>query len=355
MISDEKYIQPGGRIEYIDAMRGFTMILVVLGHVSIYALGMEVTGAFTFHKLFGEFRMPLFFFVSGFVFYKPNFKWDINQTLRFIRKKTSVQILSPLLFLLVYVHVYHLSVAEALYAPLKLGYWFTFTLFAFYLFYLSLHHFLYLLKIKQGILYDALFLLVGLAVYLLIYGRPAILNTAVCNILCASTWHYFLYFIVGSLTRKYFLLFERLLSTTPMVLLSILLFIGGNLLLPDFYDSHNRIAGLLLTPAGIVLVFALFHNHAAVFSKSHKIGFILQSVGRRTLDIYLIHYFFLYNMNHSLQIEGSRLENPLIEFVCSSVIGTVVIAVCLAVSYVLRLSPGLAHFLFGQKRQTVNK
>ena len=57
------------RIEYLDAIRGFTMLLVVYGHVKL----------FSFHFLGGSFNtffvmisMPLFFFVSGFLLEKPN-------------------------------------------------------------------------------------------------------------------------------------------------------------------------------------------------------------------------------------------------------------------------------------------
>ena len=32
--------KPGNRIEYVDAMRGFTMILVVILHVATYDLGL---------------------------------------------------------------------------------------------------------------------------------------------------------------------------------------------------------------------------------------------------------------------------------------------------------------------------
>lgn len=55
------------RIEYIDALRGFTMFLVVFGHIvntSRIDLDMFII------QLIASFRMPLFFFVSGFVGYK---------------------------------------------------------------------------------------------------------------------------------------------------------------------------------------------------------------------------------------------------------------------------------------------
>ena len=60
------------RLEYIDALRGFTMILVVFAHIINY--GYHITDAKaetmdTFNNLFIRFRMPLFFFISGFVLY----------------------------------------------------------------------------------------------------------------------------------------------------------------------------------------------------------------------------------------------------------------------------------------------
>ena len=52
------------RIEYIDAMRGFTMILVVYAHIRFYGYHInDYSDAFSFNSLFMLIRMPLFFFV----------------------------------------------------------------------------------------------------------------------------------------------------------------------------------------------------------------------------------------------------------------------------------------------------
>lgn len=56
------------RIEYIDAMRGFTIILVVLHHLSFFS------NSFV-DSIFISFRMPLFFFISGFIGFKVNMEW----------------------------------------------------------------------------------------------------------------------------------------------------------------------------------------------------------------------------------------------------------------------------------------
>ena len=50
------------RIEYIDAMRGLTMLLVVIYHVSTFELG----GRDSYSFFFSEFLMPLFFFCEWF-------------------------------------------------------------------------------------------------------------------------------------------------------------------------------------------------------------------------------------------------------------------------------------------------
>ena len=65
------------RIEYIDALRGLTMILVVIAHINSYTFKAE--NVFEYTSLTGFlslFRMPLFFFVSGYIAYKPAVFFD---------------------------------------------------------------------------------------------------------------------------------------------------------------------------------------------------------------------------------------------------------------------------------------
>ena len=64
----------GHRIEWLDAMRGFTMILVVAYHVAQFGFveNEKSSAALPFLVLF---RMPLFFFVSGFLAYASGMDW----------------------------------------------------------------------------------------------------------------------------------------------------------------------------------------------------------------------------------------------------------------------------------------
>ena len=59
------------RIAYIDAMRGFTMILVVFAHVCHFCLGDSRMG---YNSIFILFRLPCFFMLSGWLFAKYDFR-----------------------------------------------------------------------------------------------------------------------------------------------------------------------------------------------------------------------------------------------------------------------------------------
>ena len=64
------------RVRYIDALRGFTMILVVWAHVM---LDMGLGGYNTvLGSIFLTFRMPMFFYISGYIAYKSLEKWNFS-------------------------------------------------------------------------------------------------------------------------------------------------------------------------------------------------------------------------------------------------------------------------------------
>lgn len=115
------------RLEYIDALRGFTMILVVFAHIINY--GYHITDAKaetmdTFNNLFIRFRMPLFFFISGFVLYKQERIWDKPFIKDFIKKKFFVQIVPTFIFLFLFAYLYNINYIGSL-SEMKSGYWFT--------------------------------------------------------------------------------------------------------------------------------------------------------------------------------------------------------------------------------------
>ena len=64
------------RIEYIDALRGFTMLLVVYGHILVHCFDFDFTTEPSFNSIISLIRMPIFFFISGFIMYKKDLVYD---------------------------------------------------------------------------------------------------------------------------------------------------------------------------------------------------------------------------------------------------------------------------------------
>lgn len=81
----------------------------------------------------------------------------------------------------------------------------------------------------------------------------------------------------------------------------------------------------------------------------------MQFVGRHTLDIYMLHSFFLpmeIDLVHTIVKAAS--QNVITQLVVESMSATIIIVVCLLISNILRNSNFLAHYLFGVKRVVKN-
>lgn len=101
---------------------------------------------------------------------------------------------------------------------------------------------------------------------------------------------------------------------------------------------------------GMVMVFTFFRQFASWFTKERLLGRCLQYVGTRTLDIYLLHFFFLPESMLLLNRQLQAYSNKGLEVAVVLGEALVVLACCLLVSYILRLSPFLAKYLFGVKK-----
>ena len=91
-----------------------------------------------------------------------------------------------------------------------------------------------------------------------------------------------------------------------------------------------------------------FRHYAEYFSKHTFIGRVLQYIGRRTLDIYLIHFLFLPNLPAVGIFFSANKYNFVIDTTLSVIIALLVIAFCIITSNLLRISPLFKKYLFGR-------
>ena len=346
---------PTKRIEYIDAMRGFTMILVVYSHLAFFSFGDDAMG---YNDIFMRFRMPVFFFISGWVFFKAQRIWDWTTVKQILKKKFMVQIIPFAVFFLLYMYVFDILSVDSL-GNGKNGYWFTFSLFEYFVVYVLLVFLFQKNAMSDSGELKVLFFVIILSAasfyYSKYYGRYATELGALKGVLglfSFTKFRYFIYFWFGTFVRKHFGRFVELTDNQYFMALVIVVFVSM-IVSPAIYSVDygvELVAYLLTALGGITLIFTFFRKHEVLFSKERALGNGLQFIGRRTLDIYLLHYFFLpYNLSgigDILHIYSNKFINAIIMFALSLLL----IVFCLFISEVLRLSPFLAHYLFGAKR-----
>ncbi|MBQ8065433.1 MAG: acyltransferase family protein [Prevotella sp.] len=345
------------RIGYIDAMRGFTMIFVVYCHVLIFGFGSDALG---YNDVISKFRMPLFFFISGWVFYKAGRIWTFAEVKSILWKKFLVQIIPFLVFMLLFLYVFDLLDPSS-FGNDKSGYWFTYVLFAFFVLYvISVCLFQHRENgLKGDILVFSFVVLVSLvsflyAKYYFRYSETLGNAKVVLGLLSFAKWRYFIYFCLGTLVKKYFSRFIALTDNQYAMAIVVSIFVLLTIF-PQVYAVNVIEIGayLIMGIAGILLTMTFFRKKSDWFAQEKFCGRCLQYVGRRTLDIYVLHYFFL---PRNIEEIGRTLyvyDNKLMCLGAGLFLSVFVIAFCLLISEIIRLSPFLGHYLFGAKRESL--
>ena len=336
-----------GRIAYIDALRGFTMFLVVFGHVLYFSFD---TKAYTIAaSFFATFRMPMFFFVSGFIGYKAVERWTTKFYLTSLKKKLIVQTLPALFFFT----LYQLCTGRN---PLSFvhygfgGYWFTFVLLEMFIVYFSLS---LLARYTRAVVLDITLVLVAIAFQLLtvtIFQD----NKAWSMLSPHYLTFYFLFFAAGILVRRHFSMVSRVIDNSHVRGVIIVAFIAcfyvihchASCIAPQLWHLFR----LTTKTLAMLMVFNFFRSKRHSFDHDTIVTRSMVFVGRRTLDIYLLHFFFLPDLSHY----GTLLlpsDMVLFQIIIPGIIALAIIGICLVCSEVIRSSNVLAHYILGAKRE----
>ena len=310
------------RIEYIDAMRGFTMILVVFAHICHFCLGDSRMG---YNAVF----------ISGWLFESVAQRpfWEIA------KHKAMVQLVPTFIFLLLLApppFFFHQL------GTLKGGYWFTFALFEFFIFYMII------IRISRKWSW-LLAIVITIATFLYARYYDSIRSTSdgyqlwlvdLGGFLSVTTWRLFIFFYLGAWVKRNFDAFLRWTSKPVVIVFVVISFFliastshKDNLLFEMFRFYGGGITGMLM-------VFTFFRL-SALWLQRLRISKPLQYVGTRTLDIYLLHYFFLprFLMPYAGQVKA--YDSQFVEFVVILAVSLVVLMMSLGVSYLIRPSSDL--------------
>ena len=101
----------------------------------------------------------------------------------------------------------------------------------------------------------------------------------------------------------------------------------------------------------ILIFYNYFYIHREYWAADGWLSRNLQFVGRRTLDIYMLHYFFMRPSIPWFQRLFSENNNEALMIIVCGSMTCVVVLLCLFISSLLRSSSFLGYWLFGVKKQ----
>lgn len=353
------------RLEWLDALRGFTMILVVANHVAGLGFGQGWTNSSAIPFLI-LFRMPLFFFVSGFLAYKASQEWNLRNLQSLVAKKIRIQTIPTIVFFFLAMAILNKNFWSAVetnfHHATKGGYWFTIALLYMFLIYYLFSYVKSKFKWKSWIPVTLLFL-ISMCFYDTNY-QPKYFSWAIgykgaktnfYNFLQDSSFLqvflYFPFFLYGNIVHRYWDKAQRVMDSKWFFPSVIIIVIWATL---DALKWHHMRMAWAIIPLTIsrfgllTITFMYFRYYKAYFTKMSAIGASLQYIGRRTLDIYLIHFLFMPQLPHIGDFFKSYPHNFVLDIVLSVALGLVIIGFSIITSNILRISPFFKKWLFGR-------
>lgn len=344
------------RYNYFDAIRGFTMVVVVLWHVMYFSIGYyEGICMFIF-----SFFLPIFFFISGFFAYKPFESWDSSRIRTNLFGKFKVQVVGASVFIILFcIFMQHRLPGADSFTGFAEGYWFTLVLFRFFIVYIALVCICRKLP-KGNTIFWCVILLLAIACmlvnhnvrnsYVFLTERFPVFITVVTTIFFRT---YFPYFALGLLARAQLPLFEKILAgsnvRTLVICLVTAIWVLSFLFPYPYLQTSTHGHTLISYPLGILtvlLVIQFFYSIRHIFDRDTRFSRGVRLIGRRTLDIYFLHYFFLPDL-HFLNPYVTSGNPILLQLAVGIPVALAIAGLTLLVGRVIRMSPLLAEWLLG--------
>lgn len=315
------------RVNYIDRLKGFAILAVIMGHLSIFSFGtQEATDL-----LVSTFHMPVFMFLSGLVISAP-------PTVKKLLVKLPT-FLCPFL-LIGSLFVFSCMPGSNLFSNnVKFGYWYLYVL---SIYYVLLSTFMWISRPigKKSLVYDVLWAVLIFGVIILLRH---IFNgskyTDVFSIL--QLYYYWPWFVGGYLARKYNWV-DGIFSNNLFFTVS---FISYVVLSVFFCKGHYNF--FMLTAAASIATFLYLFKRRE--NKSSFIEEKLALFGKNSLDIYIYHFFFVVLMDFN-QV-GDWIENThnyVIGGIIQLAISVVLAYLCILIGNVIRCSEVFCKVIYGK-------
>lgn len=335
------------RIEFFDCMRGTTMILVVFSHFILY--GLHASSREYFNDFFIHFRMPLFFFISGFFAYCH---LDATRFKQKLRKRLFGQFTPTIVAFILFGLWEQCDMMAKLASVNKHGLWFTLVVFEIFVI-LSVINYMMDRRMRSVNYKISIYAIISSIALIGIWCCKNILaiqdisNALSLPHVCA----YLPFFCLGMVANiKQDRFFELLCSPKIIIGCGIAFFVTHFMsIIPYIY--HRQVCGIFAIP---VLCALFLHFEPKIFNSGTYVGRGLTYVGQHTLAVYFLHYFFFRFVNETTL--GAILPMDILTsgkflgFIFCLIMSLIIVGVTLAIEKLVMQCRPLYAVLFGPIR-----
>ena len=297
------------RVDWIDALKGFSILIVVIGHCSADCLASNTFPAYTnvikiINDFIYSFHMPLFFTISGYVFYfsKSYEKYKLK-----VLDFTIIYVFwSFFMWLSKFVMGSRINnpvtiedLFKIIYQPIMV-YWYLYVLIIFYLIFS-------VLKITR--IDGSKVVVFGMLAFLTKYFNFEI------GIFNAVLYHMYFWVLGGYITSSNFL---STLSKSKIVL-CLAVCLANIVLYFQQFALFNMVAilkSIFLATVATILLFIVFNKNLYCFKNAMNI------FGKNVLAIYLVHCFITGGLRVAFKL--FQIDNVYLYFVMGTILGITV-------------------------------
>ena len=328
------------RIQYVDAMRGVAMIMVVIWHVYIMCFHYETPFSY---RLNWVLQIPLFVMISGF------FAGGLlTKPLKTIFREKLIHLVVPAVIMMsIYCWVRPLNYTATLFAPYKEGYWFTYLLFAYLLIFCLQCKLLN--RLQRDSVRNGVHLLIALIIAYAAQVAYKLTDTyPIMGLFSLELYCYYPYLVIGYLIYQYR---DWVLQNVRWGVMIIACFIANIFFYKydmGFLRYFSVPTTLIINTLSLMVIWFCFER-VPQLSTSSRTGRFLSFVGRRSIDVYFLHYFFL---PLNLELIGEycvELNSTVLSYLIATVLALIFTVLSLGLGHILRLSPFTAKYLLGTK------
>lgn len=278
------------RLQYLDSMKGLAIIMVIMGHVELSILRSTtiVTTVVSF------LHIPIFMFISGLLLAKGN---SLNKNIYSLFSTKFKRLIIPFAsFSFLYAFVFNISLKNIFFSNYKYGFWFTFTLFFLIIIVLFVN------KLTQKVNHVIILFLIYLMVYALLCYLHfyQIIPMRIGNLISFSQLiYYYPVFVFGFLMGKYPGIYRWLFDNVYLAFGSLLFYVVLIFLVWN-YKFDNLLLLIVLNITGVLFVHYLFKY----YNVKTPLNSILNKFGKYSLEIYMIHFFYIGLINSIFEMNG---------------------------------------------------